>query len=88
MNILDHEKNALYRVVEMIRMEAKRWGVPVVETEVYGMIPATALLDSLGYYLQLARFARKQVIELALLSMADEEKWRLMTYENDGYQCW
>ena len=74
MNILDHEKKALYRVVEMIRMEAKRWGVPVVETEVYGMIPAAALVDSLGYYLQLARFDRKQVIELALLSMADEEK--------------
>jgi glutamate formiminotransferase / 5-formyltetrahydrofolate cyclo-ligase len=74
MNVVDYEKNALYRVVEMVRMEAKRWGVPVVETEVYGMIPAAALLDSLGYYLQLARFDRKQVIELALLSMADEEK--------------
>jgi glutamate formiminotransferase len=74
MNVVDYEKNALYRVVEMIRMEAKRWGVPVIETEVYGMIPAAALLDSLGYYLQLARFDRKQVIELALLSLADEEK--------------
>jgi glutamate formiminotransferase len=74
MNVVDYESNALYRVLEMIRMEAKRWGVPVVETEVYGMIPAAALLDSLGYYLQLARFDRKQVIELALLSLADEEK--------------
>jgi glutamate formiminotransferase / 5-formyltetrahydrofolate cyclo-ligase len=74
MNIVDYEKNALYRVVEMIRMEAKRWGVPIVETEVYGMIPAAALLDSLGYYLQLARFDRKQVIELALLNMLDVEK--------------
>jgi glutamate formiminotransferase len=74
MNVVDYEKNALYRVVEMIRMEAKRWGVPVVETEVYGMIPAAALLDSLGYYLRLAHFDRKQVIELALLSLADEEK--------------
>jgi glutamate formiminotransferase len=69
MNIVDYEKNALYRVVEMIRMEAKRWGVPVVETEVYGMIPAAALLDSAAYYMQLAGFERKQVIELALLDM-------------------
>jgi glutamate formiminotransferase len=74
MNVVDYEKNALYRVVEMIRMEAKRWGVPVIETEVYGMIPAAALLDSLGYYLQLARFDRKQVIELALLDRLDEAK--------------
>lgn len=76
MNIVDYEKNALYRVVEMIRMEAKRWGVTIVETEVYGMIPAAALLDSVAYYLQLAGFERKQVIELALLDMMgkDEEK--------------
>ncbi|MFH1124817.1 MAG: glutamate formimidoyltransferase [Pseudomonadota bacterium] len=76
MNIVDYEKNALYRVVEMIRMEAKRWGVLVVETEVYGMIPAAALLDSVAYYMQLAGFERKQVIELALLDMPgkDEEK--------------
>jgi glutamate formiminotransferase len=69
MNIVDYEKNALYRVVEMIRMEAKRWGVALVETEVYGMIPAAALLDSVAYYMQLAGFERKQVIELALLEM-------------------
>jgi glutamate formiminotransferase len=67
MNIVDYEKNALYRVVELIRMEAKRWGVSLVETEVYGMIPAAALLDSVGYYLQIADFDPKQVIELALL---------------------
>jgi glutamate formiminotransferase len=75
MNIVDYEKNALYRVVELIRVEAKRWGVPVVETEVYGMIPAAALLDSVGYYMQLAGFETKQVIELSLLDMLakDEE---------------
>lgn len=67
MNIVDYEKNALYRVVELIRMEAKRWGVSLVETEVYGMVPAAALLDSIGYYMQIAGFDPQQVIELALL---------------------
>jgi glutamate formiminotransferase / 5-formyltetrahydrofolate cyclo-ligase len=76
MNIVDYEKNALYRVVELIRVEARRWGVALKETEVYGMVPAAALLDSLAYYMQLAGFERKQVIELALLFMQgkDEEK--------------
>jgi glutamate formiminotransferase / 5-formyltetrahydrofolate cyclo-ligase len=76
MNIVDYEKNALYRVVELIRVEARRWGVALKETEVYGMVPAAALLDSLAYYMQLAGFERKQVIELALLDMQgkDEEK--------------
>ena len=33
-NIVDHEKDPLYRVLELVRMEASRWGVPVVETEI------------------------------------------------------
>jgi glutamate formiminotransferase len=73
MNIVDYEKNALYRVVELIRMEAKRWGVSVVETEVYGMIPAAALLDSAAYYMQLAGFDLSQVIELRLLEILGRE---------------
>jgi len=74
MNIVDYEKNALYRVVELIRMEAKRWGVPIVETEVYGMIPAAALLDSLSYYMHLTGFEPKQVLELALLDELGKEE--------------
>ena len=69
MNLVDYEKNALYRVLETIRMEARRYGVSVVETEVYGMVPAGALLDSAAYYLQVAGFDPQQVIELRLLQM-------------------
>ncbi len=69
MNIVDYEKNALYRVVELIRMEARRWGVTLVETEVYGMLPAAALLDSISYYMQVAGFSPSQVIELKMLEL-------------------
>ena len=68
-NIVDYEKNALYRVLELIRMEAKRWNVAVKETEVYGMIPAAAILDSMSYYMQVSGFNPSQVIELRLLQM-------------------
>jgi glutamate formiminotransferase len=74
MNIVDHEKNALYRVLELIRMEARKWGVPVVETEVYGLIPAAALLDSASHYMQIAGFAPDQVIELRLLRMLEGDE--------------
>ncbi len=72
MNIVDYQKNALYRVLELIRMEARRWGVEVVETEIYGMIPAQALLDSAAYYLQVKDFDPDQVLELKLLGMGDD----------------
>jgi glutamate formiminotransferase len=74
MNIVDHEKNALYRVLELIRMEARKWGVPVVETEVYGLIPAATLLDSASYYMQIAGFDLDQVIELRLLRMLEGDE--------------
>ncbi|MCD8163656.1 MAG: glutamate formimidoyltransferase [Synergistaceae bacterium] len=73
MNLVDYEKNSLYRVLEMIRMEAKRWGVQVIETEVYGMIPVNAILESAAYYLQIADFDPAQVIELQLLDLMGEK---------------
>ena len=71
-NIVDYQENALYRVLELIRMEAKRWRVPVKETEIYGMVPAAAILDSISYYMQTAGFDPNQVIELRLLQMLRE----------------
>ena len=72
MNLVDYEKNSLYRVTEMIRMEAKRWGVEVIETEVYGMIPVNAILESAAYYLQINDFDPSQVLELQLLELMGE----------------
>jgi glutamate formiminotransferase len=73
MNIVDFEKNAVYRVLELIRMEARRWGVEVVETEIYGMIPALAMLESAAYYLQVKDFDPMQVLELKLLAGGEVE---------------
>ncbi|ACZ19147.1 glutamate formiminotransferase [Thermanaerovibrio acidaminovorans DSM 6589] len=73
MNLVDYEKNSLYRVLETIRMEAKRYGVSVVETEIYGMVPAGAILESAAYYLQVAGFDPDQVIEMRLLKMMGEQ---------------
>lgn len=72
MNLVDYEKNSLYRVLETIRMEARRWGVGVLETEVYGMIPVNAILESAAYYLQ-AGFDPEQVLELRLLELMGKD---------------
>ncbi|MCL2236412.1 MAG: glutamate formimidoyltransferase [Defluviitaleaceae bacterium] len=68
MNLVDYETNALYRVVEFIRMEAKRYGVSVIGSELIGLAPARALINSAEYYLQLENFDfDSQVLENALL---------------------
>jgi len=62
-NMTDYTKTALYRVFELIRIEARRWGVPVVGSEIVGLVPMDALIDAAAYYLQLENFKAEQVLE-------------------------
>ena len=67
-NMTDFTRTPLYRVVEVTKAEAKRWGVYVTGTEIIGLTPMRALIDSCEYYLQLNEFdADKQIIENYLL---------------------
>ena len=67
-NLTNYEKTAIYRVFELIKIEAKRWGVEVVESEIVGLVPALSLFDSISYYLKLKEFSpERQVLELRLL---------------------
>jgi glutamate formiminotransferase len=59
----DYTKTSLYRVFELIQIEAKRWGVPVVGSEIIGLVPMGALIDTASYYLQLEEFTPEQVLE-------------------------
>jgi len=74
MNIVDYDKTAVYRALEFIRNEAMRWGVTVNGTEVYGMIPAAAILESAAWYMQIDDFDPNQVLELKLLELMREEE--------------
>jgi len=62
-NMTDYTKTALYSVFELIRIEAKRWGVAVVGSEIVGLVPMGALIDTAAYYLQLENFKTEQVLE-------------------------
>lgn len=63
MNLVNYEKTAIYRAFEMVKMEAKRYGVSVVGSEIIGLVPAKALMDTAAYYLQLEDFKEDQVLE-------------------------
>ncbi|MCU0559354.1 MAG: glutamate formimidoyltransferase [Desulfobacterales bacterium] len=63
MNMTDFTRTALYRAFELVRIEARRWGVPVVGSEIVGLVPMAALVDAAAYYLQLENFAPEQVLE-------------------------
>jgi glutamate formiminotransferase / 5-formyltetrahydrofolate cyclo-ligase len=63
MNMTDYSKTALYRVFELIKIEARRYGVNVVGSEIIGLVPMEALIDSAAYYLGLEDFSMEQVLE-------------------------
>lgn len=67
MNLTNYEKTAVYRAFEMIKMEAKRYGVPVVGSEVIGLVPMKALIDCAEYYLQIENFSMDQILEKRIM---------------------
>ncbi|MGL5544574.1 MAG: glutamate formimidoyltransferase [Cetobacterium sp.] len=67
MNIKDFKKNPIYRVFETVKMEAKRYGVNVIGSEIIGAVPMEALSDSIEYYLGLEGFSVEKIIENELL---------------------
>lgn len=63
MNILNFATTPLYRVFELVRMEAARYGVGIVKSELIGLAPAQAFMDVASYYLQLPGLTRDALVE-------------------------
>lgn len=77
MNLTNYTKTSIYTVFETVRMEARRYGVSVMGSEVIGLVPLQALVDCAAYYLGLnnldesncgfeTKFTTDQVLETRL----------------------
>ncbi len=69
-NMTNFEKTPLHRVFETVKSEAERHGVPVVGSEIVGLVPLGALLSAAEHYLRLEADPRAQVLENKLLDIA------------------
>lgn len=63
MNMLDTNKTPIYRAFKLIEMEAERYGVPIVSTQIIGTLPQDALITCAEYFLKIENFNRDQIIE-------------------------
>lgn len=63
MNLTNFRQTPVFRVVEMVRREAERYGVGIHHSELVGLIPQEALIDSAVWYMQLDGFDPEQVLE-------------------------
>ncbi len=67
MNLTDYTKTSIYRAHEMVRMEAQRYGVSIVGSEVVGLVPMMALVDCAEYYLGIENFKAEQILESRIM---------------------
>ena len=74
MNLTNFTHTPVARVVELIRREADRYGVSIVNSELVGLIPQAALIDAAQWYLQLDQFSPDQVLEKRIYAAMDTEK--------------
>ena len=66
-NMTDYTRTALYRAFELVRIEARRYGVSIVGSEIIGLVPMEALIDTASYYLGLENFSMQQVLEARIM---------------------
>ena len=66
MNMINYKGTPLFRAYELIKAEAERYGVPIVGSEIVGLVPLDAVVDSAGFYLKLENFKVEQILETRL----------------------
>jgi glutamate formiminotransferase len=63
MNLLDFRRTPVYRAFSIVREEAERHGVPVVSSEIVGLIPAEAMYQVAEWHLRVSGFRKDVVLE-------------------------
>jgi glutamate formiminotransferase len=67
MNLLDFTKSTVVQAYELVRLEARRYGVEVHGAEIIGLVPLECLVDIVGFYLSIPDLKVSQVLEYQLL---------------------
>ena len=69
MNLTNYEKTPIFRIFEVVKREAERYGVSILESEIVGLVPSAALNAAAEFYLRIEGFKPDQVLENKLRQM-------------------
>lgn len=69
MNLTDFEQTPIHRVFELVKREAKRYGVVPISSEIVGLIPKKALEDAAEWFLQVENFDSSLILENRLAAV-------------------
>jgi len=73
MSITDFEKTPLYRVFELIKIEAQRYNVQIVGSEFCGLAPLRAVIDAAAYYMKIDNLNMDHVLEIAVQNAIEKK---------------
>jgi glutamate formiminotransferase / formiminotetrahydrofolate cyclodeaminase len=73
MNLVDTDVTPIYRAFELVKLEASRYGLPVISSEIVGLVPQAAIAESAAFSLRLEAFdPEQQVLETVVQRAAEQ----------------
>lgn len=66
MNLVNYEETPIFRVFEMVKREAERYGVAIAGSEIVGLVPQSALNACSDFYLRIENFNENLILEQRL----------------------
>lgn len=88
MNILDAGVNPIYRLFETVKMEARRYHVDVPSSEIIGLVPKQALLDTVAYYQAVQGFSFDKNMDLLTLAEQSSHFLGLTSFDHTKIIEW
>lgn len=85
MNMTNYTVTPVWKTYEKICEEAAKAGVPVVESEIVGLLPEAALIDCAEHYLKPKGFSHEQILEYKLRAAQEKEKAKLVGMPVTGF---
>lgn len=70
--ITNYRVTPMYKVIEAVRMEARRFGMTVLAVEMIGLIPEVAFFESAFYYMSITGFALDRLLEKRIQQQLSE----------------
>ncbi len=80
MNLVNTQGTPIQRVFAVIKSEAERYGVPIVGSEIVGLVPMNSMVDVAEHHLRLEGFERDQILETRLLGETGSTESSLAEY--------
>lgn len=71
LNLVNHRASPLFRVFELVRQEAERYGVTITGSEIVGLVPQAALNACADHYLRFENLDENRVLEKRLQDALD-----------------